>query len=151
MFSLGLVTAWRSGLALPCLSRSLPSGGTQPWPPLSSSRVLCGLKYMKLWVFLRVQVKLLPGLSPLSQDWDIYLPGKDLLIRQSFFLLWLFCFFSPSFRSEGNPVAWVDPDKTDFHPWILCPRLWVTLSPLAIAAAVLVVGRQLKATSQGGG
>lgn len=63
------------------------------------------------------------------------------MLRQIFFI----------FSQLGNPVAWVDPDKMDFHPWILCPRLWVTLSPLATAAAVLVMGRKLKAMSWGGG
>lgn len=35
----------------------------------------------------------------------------------------------------------------DSHPWTWCPRLQVTLPLLATAAAVLVLGGKLKATS----
>lgn len=51
--------------------------------------------------------------------------------------------------SETQLLGWIQT-KVDFHPWTLCPRLWVTLSPLATAAAVLAMGRKLKATSWGG-
>lgn len=58
--------------------------------------------------------------------------------------------FLPSFSArETQLLGWIQT-KVDLHPWILCPRLWVTLSPLATAAAVLAMGRKLKATSWGG-
>jgi hypothetical protein len=58
-------------------------------------------------------------------------------------------FFHLFSTRETRLLGWIQT-KVDFHPWILCPRLWVTLSPLATAAAVLAMGRKLKATSWGG-
>lgn len=58
--------------------------------------------------------------------------------------------FFPLFSTrEPQLLGWIQT-KVDFHPWILCPRLWVTLSPLATAAAVLAMGKKLKAMAWGG-
>lgn len=58
-------------------------------------------------------------------------------------------FFPLFLTRESQLLGWIQT-KVDFHPWILCPRLWVTLSPLATVAAVLAMGRKLKAMAWGG-
>lgn len=82
------MTAWRRGLASPGLGGSFPLGEHGSGLPPGS----CSLRPMDALVFLRVQANLPPGflmtlLGPLVASGGIfYLPGKDLMLRQIFFI-----------------------------------------------------------------